>query len=148
MKKNNILFGLISMLCVGTAAGCGGESEPKYNIVTESASLENGTISGGGKYKNGDAVVLRLYPTEGCHADAPSIYFTPEGGGTETEYVAGLSDDGTHFVLQFTLNNGEDGGSSNVGTYKASFKCMRNDENDINAAGTRAEFLVSYTSIF
>ena len=33
MKKNNILFGLISILCVGTAAGCGGESDPKYNIT-------------------------------------------------------------------------------------------------------------------
>lgn len=144
MKKNSILFGLISILCVGAAAGCGGESEPTYNILAELSNLENGTIKGGGRYKNGDAVTLRLYPTEGCHTDSPKLYFTPEGGGAETEYTASTSEDGTHFMFQFTVNNGEDGGASTVGSYKAAFSCLTNKEEDVGAAGTRAEFLVNY----
>ena len=60
MKKNNILFGLISILCVGTAAGCGGDGEPRYNIKTALDNQEGGTIKGGGSYKQGEQVTLQL----------------------------------------------------------------------------------------
>lgn len=141
MKKNNILFGLISLLCVGTAAGCGG-GEPTYNIKTAIDNTEGGTIKGGGSFKQGELVTLSLYPTEGCNFDdaPPKVYFTPEGSETATENTAVKSSDGTYYVHQFTVNNGETGAST-VGTYKASFFCKTNTIESLDQA-TSAKFTV------
>lgn len=139
MKKNNILFGLISILCVGTAAGCGGDGEPKYNIKTALDNQEGGTIKGGGSYKQGEQVTLQLFPAEGCNfSDSPPmVAFIPEGSElAQSEEAASISSDGTHFVYQVNVNNGADGSASTVGTYKATFMCKTNTIEALDSANS------------
>ena len=146
MKKNNILFGLISILCVGTAAGCSGDGEPRYNIRTALDNLESGRIEGAGKYKNGENVALRLYPAEGCGEDNPTMEFSLDGSNSFSAATHGNfrpSSDNSHFVYEFTLNTGEDGGASTVGTYRAAFTCRANSLDNLDEDGV-AEFNIGF----
>lgn len=135
MKKNNILFGLISLLCASSAAGCssGGGGVPTYEIKATTVNHEDGIVIGGGKYKNGETVELKFYPVEGC--ENPTVDFYPEGETTaKAHYTTGneegnikLSADGKYYTLSIVVNDGvADATKKNFGTYKTGFTCYKN----------------------
>ena len=63
MKKNKLLFTLLSSICVFSVGGCLGTGN-KYSIKTSVNSDEYGYVTGSGDYANGQKVSLKLYPND------------------------------------------------------------------------------------
>jgi hypothetical protein len=146
MKKNKILLAILASACIGTTAGCGGES--KYQIKANVTSNEFGYVRGGGKYEAGQKVSLKVYPNEGC---TPNGFDFKRVGSEDINDIAASAletvtdDEGKtlYYKYEFDVNAAADVGT--VGTYTAKFSCLTNTTDDVanaTAAERKVQFMV------
>lgn len=146
MNRKGLLFSLISLVCVATTAGCGesgGEDAANFNVVVESSDAEYGSISGGGNYKIGETVNLKVHPNIGCDGDSPTLSFYAKANaeGVPPENITSLQYDEAGKFYQYTLQVSDD----TIGKYVANFTCKTNDPNGENAA--KAKYKVNFNLV-
>lgn len=113
MKRKSLLFSVLSVLCVGMAAGCG---ETKYAISVSPQSNEYGRVTGGGNYAKGATVNINVYPGMGC--SPTNLIFTKNGETTGVE-IPFTSEQDDHSVYQFAVSD------DTIGSYVAYFECLQ-----------------------
>lgn len=111
MKRKGILFSVLSVMCIGFAAGCNGE-KGTFRIETAVNSREYGYASGSGDYKLGSSIMLKFYPNLGCKLSTVKF----QKGEETSELSPSLSDEGYYYINK-TLKE------EDVGKYTAEFTC-------------------------
>lgn len=153
MRSKSLIFSVFSLMCVSLLAGCG--KDKKHVIEAVSSSNEQGVVFGGGKYKEGATVSIKVYPNMGCSVQK----YTFMKNGTDIleegffdnypeEYsiveFAANGETAGKYVVYYECNSAQPGESQDrITKYKVKYDVKDASNNPIIVAGTNNEVEVN-----